>query len=128
MRILLDTHIMIWMFEDGPRLSEKARELVLDGDNALFCSAVSVWEVALKHRKRPDGNIGADEFMSYCDRAGILPLPLKREHLQGLAALADVHSDPFDQALLCQASAEGMRLLTHDGLLARYPGEVVIGV
>ena len=128
MRVLLDTHIMIWMFQDDPRLSDRARELVLDRGNSLFCSAVSVWEVALKHRRRPRGNIGADEFLSYCDEAGILQLPLKQEHLTGLASLPEVHADPFDQALLCQVSAEGMRLLTHDGLLARYPDEVVIAV
>lgn len=128
MRILLDTHIMIWMFEDNRHLSRAARDVLLDAHNVLYCSAVSVWEVALKHRRHPAENISQARFVAYCNDAGILPLPLKQEHLQGLEDLPELHSDPFDRALLCQAETEGMRLMTHDGMLARYPGGTILAV
>ena len=120
MRILLDTHILIWMFMDDPRLSPHARELILDRDNQLYCSAASIWEVELKHEKRPKNNINATKFASLCEKSDVAILPISGEHVMGIGALPMVHKDPFDRLMIAQAQVEGMSFLTHDQTIWKY--------
>jgi len=134
MNLLLDTHIAIWALNDDPALSQKARELILDPDNAIYYSTVSVWEVLLKHERRPDRiPFDAADFSRACAEAGFIPLPLLDRHIlavPGLARPADAppHNDPFDRLLLAQAKAERLRFLTHDARIPMYGEKCVIPV
>ena len=134
MNLLLDTHIAIWALNDDSALSEKARKLILDPDNTIYYSAVSVWEVLLKHARRPD-NIPFDEtdFSEGCREAGFLPLGLSDKHILTVRTLsrpegAKEHKDPFDRLLLAQAKAENLFFLTHDELIPGYGEKRVIPV
>ena len=134
MNLLLDTHIAIWALNDDPALSEKARELILDPDNTIYYSTLSVWEVLLKHARRPD-NIPFDEkdFSEGCQEAGFVPLSLTDKHILAVQSLArragtKEHSDPFDRLLLAKAKVENLSFLTHDELIPGYEEKSVISV
>ena len=128
MRILLDTHILIWMFSDDSKLSSHAREMILDGNNRLYCSAASVWEVELKHEKQPEGNIDATRFADLCEQSDVAILPITGEHVMEIGNLPMVHKDPFDRLMIAQALCEGMRFLTHDKLVGEYDLPFIICV
>ncbi len=134
MNLLLDTHIAIWALNDDPALSEKARKLILDPDNTIYYSTVSVWEVLLKHTRRP-GNIPFDEsdFSEGCREAGFVPLSLTDKHVLAVHTLSrpnyiKEHNDPFDRLLLAQAKVENFSFLTHDELIPGYEEKCVIPV
>ena len=134
MNLLLDTHIAIWALNDDTELSEKARELILDPYNTIYYSTISVWEVLLKHSRRPD-NIPFDEkdFSEGCREAGFVPLALTDKHILAVCSLCrpagiKEHNDPFDRLLLAQAKVENMSFLTHDELIAGYQEKNVIPV
>ena len=134
MNLLLDTHIAILALNDDPMLSEKARELILDEDNTIYYSTVSVWEVLLKHSRRPE-NIPFDEkdFADGCREAGFVPLSLADKHILAVRTLtrpADIkeHNDPFDRLLMAQAKVENLSFLTHDDLIPGYAEKCIIPV
>ena len=134
MNLLLDTHIAIWALNDDPALSEKARKLILDPDNTIYYSTVSVWEVLLKHARRA-GNIPFDEsdFSEGCREAGFVPLSLTDKHVLAVHTLSrpnniKEHNDPFDRLLLAQAKVENLSFLTHDELIPGYEEKCVIPV
>ena len=134
MNLLLDTHVAIWALNDDPALSEKARELILDPDNTIYYSTVSVWEVLLKHARRPD-SIPFDEtdFSEACREAGFVPLGLADKHILAVHTLtrpdtAKAHNHPFDRLLLAQAKVENLSLLTNDALMPDYGEKCVIAV
>jgi len=134
MNLLLDTHIAIWALNDDPALSEKARGLILDPDNAIFYSTVSVWEVLLKHARRPQ-DIPFDEkdFSEACREAGFMPLNLSDKHILAVSTLsrpetAKEHNDPFDRLLIAQAKVENLSFLTHDALIPGYNEKCVVEV
>ena len=118
MRILVDTQICLWVLGDSRRLSPAARR-VLDSAEAVFLSAASVWEAAIKSSV---GKlvIDLDEFISNVGASGFRPLPVTAEHAVRVATLPLHHRDPFDRLLVAQAIHETMRLLTADATLARY--------
>ena len=134
MNLLLDTHILIWALNEDPRLPDRARELILDADNVVYYSAVSVWEASIKHALRPDNmKSSGRELAGYCNEAGYLPLELKEKHVYALETLtrpdtAPRHSDPFDRMLIAQAKAENMAFITHDALLPYYEEKCIIPV
>ena len=134
MNLLLDTHVAIWALNDDPLLSARARELILDADNAVYYSVVSVWEVMLKHAKRPD-DIPFDErdFSEGCREAGFFPLGLVDKHVLAVHTLSrpdtiKPHNDPIDRLLLAQAKVENLSFLTHDVLITGYGEKCVIPV
>ena len=134
MKLLLDTHILIWALNDDPALSETARELILDPDNVVYYSTVSVWEIAIKHAAHPD-NVGftGRELADFCRDAGYLCLDVKDRHVFALETLkypedAPRHNDPFDRMLISQAKAENMTLLTHDSLIPYYDEKCILQV
>ena len=126
MKLLLDTHILLWTLFDSRQLPGKARALIEDPGNSIFTSAASLWEIAIKFQKRPDTFPYAEDLIhDLCDDAGFGRFSLKPEHilaLRDLQRLADapMHKDPFDRILLAQAKAEGAMLLTHDQRFAEY--------
>ena len=134
MNLLLDTHIAIWALNDDPALSERARGLILDPENAVYYSAVSVWEVLLKRARHPE-NIPFTEadFSEACRAAGYIPLGLADKHILAVQTLsrqegAKEHNDPFDRLLLAQAKVENLVFLTHDALIPGYGERCVISV
>lgn len=131
MRLLLDTHIVLWALVDDSRLPKRAAELIADPDHTVAVSAASVWEIALKHalgRGGPNAMpISGREAMTYFVEAGYDLLPISPEHAAAVEALPALHADPFDRMLVAQALTEPMRLLTHDAALTGY-GEMVLRV
>ena len=134
MNLLLDTHIAVWALNDDPALSEKARELILDPDNTIYYSTISVWEVLLKHSRHPE-NIPFTEkdFSEACREAGFVPLALSDKHILAVSSLSwpanlKEHNDPFDRLLLAQAKVENLSFLTHDELIPGYNEKSIIPV
>ena len=134
MNLLLDTHIAIWALNDDPALSEKARELILNADHTIYYSTVSVWEVLLKHSRRPD-NIPFDEkdFSEACREAGFVPLALTDKHILAVRSLSrpagiKEHNDQFDRLLLAQAKVENLSFLTHEECISGYEEKCIIPV
>ena len=134
MNILLDTHIAIWALNDDPLLSAKARNLILDADNTIYYSVVSVWEVMLKHARRP-GEIPFSEkdFSEACKEAGFYTLGLAEKHILSVSTLSrpdsiKEHNDPFDRLLIAQAKVENFSFLTHDELIPGYNEKCIIPV
>ncbi len=128
MNLLLDTHIALWALVDSPRLSSRARELILDPHNTVSVSAASVWEIAIKHDLgRGEMPISGEAALRYFRASGYRFLPVEPEHAAAVETLPAHHNDPFDRLLIAQAQVEPMRLLSHDHQIARY-GELVISV
>lgn len=134
MNLLLDTHILIWALNDDPQLSQKAKEMIMDPDNAVYYSVVSIWEVSIKHSSHPeDLEFSGRELSEYCQDAGFLPLEMRYKHVYSLETLtrpenAPCHNDPFDRMLVAQAKAENMSFITHDSLIPYYEERCIIPV
>ncbi|WP_149538688.1 type II toxin-antitoxin system VapC family toxin [Siccirubricoccus phaeus] len=123
--LLLDSYLLLWAALDDPKLSAEARELIEDPTNALAFSAASIWELAIKHRVRPEeGRVEPRRLRQQLRQAGYQELPITSEHGLAVMRLPLLHRDPFDRMLLAQAAAEGAILLTADARLARYRGPV----
>ena len=123
MRILLDTCTFLWMSSDAPELSSVAREHLRDPDNDVFLSAVSAWEIAIKHSlgslplpDRPERFVPESRA-----KHGIEALPLEEEAALQLVRLPNLHRDPFDRMLVCQGIVNGLVILTPDPLITQYP-------
>ncbi len=128
MNLLLDTHVALWAITDAPALPASARALIADPANEVWVSAVSVWEIAIKHGLgRGDMPLPGTEALGYFTEAGYRMLPITASHAAAVALLPPHHQDPFDRLLIAQARAEPLRLLTHDATVARY-GEPVLWV
>lgn len=125
MKLLLDTHILLWAAGEPARLPAAAHSLLSDPANELLFSAASLWEVAIKN------GLGRDDFRVNARllRRGLLDngyceLPLLSEHVVAIDHLPPIHKDPFDRILIAQATVEGITLLTADPVLAEYKGLV----
>ncbi len=128
MRLLIDTHLAIWITTGDDRLSAKARDLVEDIGNSVFVSAASIWEIAIKHRlarNSDDMPISGQEAVRWLDAAGFQILPVSAAHAATVDELGPARGDPFDLLLLAQARSEPMRLVTHDARLASYDGSII---
>lgn len=134
MRILLDTHIILWAIADTARLSDETIKLLESKDNEVFYSMASVWEVAIKHRIRPEQMpVSEETFVDLCQKTGFVPLSIKPEHIFLLKTLvraktAPKHNDPFDRMLLAQAKYEKLKLVTHDAMIPYYEEDFIISV
>jgi PIN domain nuclease of toxin-antitoxin system len=121
--LLLDTVTFLWILEDAEALSAAARSALQDTDNLVFLSAASVWEIAVKHRlgklplpQTPDRLIPEQRKLR-----GIGSLSISEAATLRLQQLPDLHKDPFDRILACQAIEHAMTILTPDALLRSYP-------
>ncbi|MBR6322595.1 MAG: type II toxin-antitoxin system VapC family toxin [Lachnospiraceae bacterium] len=134
MNLLLDTHILIWALNEDVRLSEKAKELILDPDNAIYYSTASIWEVSIKHAAHPENvTFSGKELSQYCQEAGFLPLEIKDKHVFSLETItraegAPPHHDPFDRILIAQAKSDNLSFLTHDTNLKYYEERCIVPV
>lgn len=123
MQLLLDTHLLLWALEDDPKLPGEARLLILDPTNEVFVSAIALWEIVIK---RHLGKLRADPVMVFqaIPTSGFQPLAFSPEHAVAVSDLPSLHRDPFDRAMVAQASCEPLILLTHDRQVANY-GDMV---
>lgn len=118
MRLLLDTHALIWWLEDHATLSTAAREAIADGENEVRVSAASVWELAIKEAA---GKIRLPGSMvRILEDSGFLVLAITAEHAIAAGALPVHHRDPFDRMLIAQAALEVMTIVTRDADFERY--------
>jgi len=125
MKLLLDTHLLLWAAGEPNRLSTAARRLLKDGSNELMFSAASFWEIAIKR------GLGRNDFRvdPRLLRRGLLDngyseLLIGSDHALAIDLLPDLHKDPFDRILVAQAIVEGVTLLTADPLIAQYNGPI----
>ncbi|MBO0842545.1 MAG: type II toxin-antitoxin system VapC family toxin, partial [Nocardioides sp.] len=112
MKLILDTHILLWWWDDSPKLSEAARELIADQTNSVYVSAVSITEIAVK---RSIGRLEVpDDFAEGIESDGFTELPLTAAHGGRVAALPLLHRDPFDRMLVAQTQIEEAALVSVD--------------
>lgn len=126
MNLLLDTHVALWAIVDSPKLTEKARELIQSPKTAVWISAASVWEIAIKHAlARGDMPVASQDAVRYFRESGYRFLAVEAEHAVAVEDLPAHHNDLFDRILVAQALIEPMRLMTHDALVARYSDTII---
>jgi PIN domain nuclease of toxin-antitoxin system len=125
MKLLLDTHLLLWAAGEPDRLPDDAKAMIAETNNELFFSVASLWEIAIKQ------GLGRSDFQADARllRRGLLDngyseLPIVSEHVVAIDALPPLHKDPFDRLLVAQATVEGVTLLTVDARVAQYPGPV----
>ena len=122
MRLLLDTHALLWWWLDDPKLSIRAREFIVNADNEIFASAASAWEIATKqrlgklglpnrHLKRYESLLAADSFVQ---------LGITTGHALVAGSYPQPHADPFDRMLAAQAEIEGLTIVSHDAALKQF--------
>jgi len=122
-RLLLDTCTFLWIVTGSTRLSKQAAQWFSDPSNVVYLSAVSAWEIAVKH------SLGAlrlpapplDFIPAQREAHGIAALPLTEEEVLYLPKIPQLHRDPFDRMLICQAVVNGFAVLTPDELISQYP-------
>ncbi len=125
MKLLLDTHLLLWAAGMPERLSGEARELIASPENELFFSAASLWEIAIKRGLgRDDFQVDARVLRRGLRDNGYGEIPIAGEHAVAVEDLPPLHKDPFDRILVAQAAVEGIMLLTADSSVAQYPGPI----
>lgn len=125
MKLLLDTHLLLWAAGEPERLSPEARALIDTAGNELFFSAASLWEIAIKQGLgRADFQVNARLLRRGLLDNGYSELPIGSEHAVAIDSLPPLHKDPFDRMLVAQATVEGIILLTADEWVAQYAGPV----
>ena len=122
MKLLLDTHLLLWAAGPSPRLSAAARRLIEDRDNELLVSTASLWEVAIKSAlRRPEFSVDVSMLRRNLLNNGYMELPVAGEHAVAVANLPPMHRDPFDRMLIAQALQHGLTIVTVDPEVAAYP-------
>jgi len=120
-RLLLDTHLLLWAAARSARLPREARELLQDDSNDVYYSAASIWEIAIKSSlRRKDFRVDLTQLLATLPEMGLVELPVTAAHAAGVTRLPPIHRDPFDRLLIAQSIVEPLTLLTNDALLDRY--------
>jgi PIN domain nuclease of toxin-antitoxin system len=123
MKLLLDTHALIWALGDPTKLSPKSRSAIEDPANEIFVSAASLWEIAIK---AGDGKLTVpDDLERAIFAVGFQPLEIRFPHVRRLRSLPLHHRDPFDRILVAQAQHEDLAVVTRDGRIPSYGVHVV---
>jgi len=125
MRLLVDTHLLLWAVARSRRLPKQARRLLENPRNEVHYSAASLWEIAIKLGLRRSGfNLELGEVRRALAEMGFVELPVTGAHAERLVALPPIHKDPFDRMLVAQSQSEPLILLANDDALAGY-GDLV---
>lgn len=125
MKLLIDTHLLLWASEASPRLPRIASRLFSDPANELVFSVASIWEISIKHAKGMKSfNARPDAVWEGLLENGYTELPVLGKHAVAAGSLPRIHGDPFDRILIAQSQVEGITLLTSDATVARYPGPI----
>ena len=128
MNIILDTHIFLWHITDDVKLKAKYKDIITDEANNIYLSAASIWECIIKEQiKKLIFPAPASEYLT-SKRVihEISSLPIDEESLSFLSTLPDLHRDPFDRIILCQALKNGCNIITEDQILKKYPYQVFL--
>lgn len=126
MRLLVDTHLLLWAADAFEKLPVGAVEIMQDPNVDLAFSAVNIWEIMVKRAlNRPDFQVDPRELRDDLVDAGYEEMDVTSEHALALEALPMLHRDPFDRLLIAQAIADDRQLLTSDRIVARYPGPIL---
>jgi PIN domain nuclease of toxin-antitoxin system len=126
MRLLLDTHMLLWSLADPQRLPQPARDAIESGDNEILFSAASIWEVAIKAQiLRLEFGVDAETMIEAARETRFGELAISAQHAAAVARLPLHHKDPFDRLLIGQAMTEPARLMTADKALAAYSNDLV---
>ena len=124
MKLLLDTHILLWSAAN--KLPIEAEKHILDEANDLYFSPASIWEIVIKNGlSRTDFCVDAHALYNGLLNNGYIELPITSRHTLAVENLPDIHKDPFDRVLLAQAVVEGMKIITADSRIAKYPATMV---
>lgn len=127
MRLLLDTHLLLWAANEPRKLSRKARAMVGDESNSPAFSAASIWEIAIKSALgRTDFEVDPEQLCRGLLANGYEEIPVRSAHAALVARLPELHGDPFDRLLVAQARVEGVLLITSDPLVAKYGASVAL--
>lgn len=125
MKLLLDSHLLLWAAGKPDKLSEEALRLLEAPENELFFSAASLWEISIKSSLgRSDFSVDARVLRRGLLDNGYSELPVVSEHAVAIIGLPAIHRDPFDRMLIAQAVVEGITLLTADAIVAQYAGPI----
>ncbi len=126
MKLLVDTHILLWMTGVSWRLPAKARELIEDIDNKIFFSTISIWEIVIKAslKRFADFEVNPEKLRTNLLANGYEELPLLGKHALAMMELPHIHKDPFDRILVAQSFSEGFSLITADKTIAKYGGPI----
>lgn len=126
MKLLLDTHLILWAASSPERLSKKALDLLSDNENELFFSAANLWEITIKNGLgRADFKIDVSVLRRGLLDNGYSEIPITSQHAIAVSSLPDIHRDLFDRVLVAQAITEGITLLTADKLVGQYSGPII---
>ena len=122
MRLLLDTHAIIWWFAGNPILTTETQQAIADTSNDKFISAASAWEIATKYRigKLPDAKELVEDFRTQVGSQGFIELPVSLEHAVRAGSLPGPHRDPFDRILIAQAITDDLTLVSNETLFDSY--------
>lgn len=121
MNFLLNTHSMLWLFDDDDRLSENAKEIITDPENRIFISIASFWEIAIKMSlSKLVLDIPFEKLFDECEKLDFNILNISKRHLLFLKTLPFVHRDPFDRLIVCQAIIENCTLVSADRAFLEY--------
>jgi PIN domain nuclease of toxin-antitoxin system len=122
LRLLLDTHALLWWFSDDPALPASCRKLITDSESSVFVSAVSAWEVSTKFRlgRLPSASDLVQDFAGYIARDRFQSLPLSSDHGIRAGLLPGPLKDPFDRMLIAQAEAENLFIVSNEQVFDRY--------
>jgi PIN domain nuclease of toxin-antitoxin system len=127
MRLLLDTHALLWWFMADAQLPKRVRRAILDETNEILVSAASAWEVATKHRlgKLPEAREAFPRFEELVNADGFSFLPVSHRHGLRAGSYVVTHADPFDRMLAAQAELDGLLLVSRDPAFSRFPVQVL---
>lgn len=126
MKLLLDTHILLWTAGGSEELSSKAKALIEDPANQLYFSAASLWEISIKNKLgRVDFKVDLPVLRRGLLDNGFEEIAINSLHAIAVDALPDIHKDPFDRILLAQTAVEGITLMTADSVVAQYQVAVI---
>lgn len=124
MRLLLDTHVLLWWLQDPALLSPNARAAIKDGENAVYISAAVIWELVIK---KSLGKLSMpNDLESVLNANYFLSLPIIASHTLAIESLPLHHRDPFDRMLVAQASYENMSIVTRDPHILKYEVKSII--
>jgi PIN domain nuclease of toxin-antitoxin system len=123
-RVLLDTHVFLWWLADDPKLGTNARAVISDGNNEIYVSAASSWEISIK--KRNGKLTGPDNLDGIVEQERFIKLPIALVHGELAGQLPDHHKDPFDRMMIAQAQTEKLTILTADEKIQQYDAPVVM--
>lgn len=122
MRLLLDTHALLWWFSDDPALPASCRKLIAQPDSSIFVSAVSAWEISTKFRlgRLPSASDLVEDFGGYLSNERFLSLPVSSDHGIRAGQLPGPLQDPFDRMLIAQAEAEKLFIVSNEKIFDQY--------